>query len=206
MEKSQKLNIGCASRLIEGYLNIDTDSLAEIKSRYPHLKINDEIMFLQADFFDLDIEENSISEIRADAVIEHFSFENESKFFYKAQRILKPGGILRFSVPDFEDLVNTWIKAEDDWKDFFSTDPGHISQQHWFGTYTYKSNNRWGYLMARFFGPQNGDGQFHRNAYTEKKLIAMAKKLSFTVKKIDKTYWKDDPDRDLMLDVEFVKN
>ena len=30
-----KINLGCACRLLEGYVNIDLNSLEEIKKRYP---------------------------------------------------------------------------------------------------------------------------------------------------------------------------
>ena len=35
-----KINLGCASHLIDGYLNIDTDSLEEIRARYPNKTIS----------------------------------------------------------------------------------------------------------------------------------------------------------------------
>ena len=35
-------------------------------------------------------------------------------------------------------------------------------------------DQRWGILQTMFFGNQNGAGQFHRSAYTEGKLRAIA--------------------------------
>ena len=31
-----RLNIGCAARPLPGYINVDMDSIEELKARYPH--------------------------------------------------------------------------------------------------------------------------------------------------------------------------
>jgi ubiquinone/menaquinone biosynthesis C-methylase UbiE len=198
-----RLNLGCASRLLPDYINIDMDSLDEIKRRYPNIQVPDNSAFLVGDALNLDFDDESVDEVRADALLEHFSFLEEPKFFREAARVLKPGGVLRFSVPDFEDAVRKWLDAEDDWKDFFRNDDEAIENKHWFGNYSYSTENRWGYLMASIFGPQNGEGQFHKNAYTEKKIEAICQVLGFGQPKIDRFLWKGD--RDLMLEVEMRK-
>ena len=76
-----KINLGCASRLIDGYLNIDTDSLEEIQARYPNKTISSSLQFLQTNFFELNLKDYSVEEIRADSLIEHLSFKEEQKFF-----------------------------------------------------------------------------------------------------------------------------
>ena len=75
-------------------------------------------------------EDNTIDEVRCDALMEHFSFKEESQFFHEVKRVLKPGGLFQFSVPDFEDAVKKWLDAKDDWKDFFRDDDEAIQQQH----------------------------------------------------------------------------
>ena len=199
-----KLNLGCASRLIDGYVNIDMDSIEDIKKRYPNLKIKDRCEFLQADVLDLPFDDESVDEVRCDALVEHFSFEEESLFFHEVKRVLKPGGQLNFSTPDFDETIKKWTQAKDDWKDFFRSDDQAIKEQHWFGNYSYSTDNKWGYLTACIFGTQNGDGQFHKNAYTEKKVIAMCEKLGFTKPKISRFAWK--VDRDIMLQVYTYKD
>ena len=198
-----RLNLGCASRLLEGYINIDMDSIEDIKKRYPNIEIKDDLEFMKADVLTLPFTSGSVDEIRCDALIEHFSFKEESKFFYEAKRALKTGGLLRFCVPDFEDCVKKWIEAEDNWKDFFRDDDEAIEQQHWFGNYSYSTDNRWGYLTASIFGTQNGEGQFHKNAYTVPKIKAICEKLGFGKPSIEKFQWKSD--RDLMINVETRK-
>ena len=165
-ELPKKINLGCASRLLEGYINIDTDSIESIKQRYPNIKVNTNHHFLQGNFFELELEENIFEEIRADSLIEHLSFKEEKIFFEKAKRLLKPGGILYLETPDFESTVRKWLEAEDNWKEFYRDDNEAIEKSHWFGTYSYGFTNRWGYLMVNI-GPQNGEGQFHKNAYAE---------------------------------------
>ena len=199
-----KINLGCASRLLPGYINIDTDSIESIQSRYPNVKINTEHTFLQGNFFEIDFQEGSIDEIRADSLIEHLSFKEEKKFFQRCSKLLKTNGLLYIETPDFEWTVKTWINAKDDWQDFYRDDDQAIKSKHWFGTYSYGFENRWGYLMASIFGPQNSEGQFHKNAYTESKFIAIFNKIGFSNYEITRFRWKEE--RDLMLRVKAYKD
>tara|TARA_R110001599_G_scaffold11550_3_gene54829 strand:+ start:672 stop:1280 length:609 start_codon:yes stop_codon:yes gene_type:complete len=198
-----KLNLGCASRPLDAYTNIDMDSLEDIKKRYPNITINEHADFIQANVLELPFEDEAVDEVRCDALMEHFSFKEESKFFHEVKRVLKPGGLFQFSVPDFEDAVKKWLEAEDDWKDFFRDDDEAIEQEHWFGNYSYSRDNRWGYLTASLFGTQNGEGQFHKNAYTEGKIIAICKKIGFSKPTIERLRWKGD--RDLMIRAKTTK-
>jgi ubiquinone/menaquinone biosynthesis C-methylase UbiE len=200
-----KLNLGCASSLLEGYINIDMDSMDTIKHRYPNIEIEETLDFYQGDILNLPYDDNSVDEIRADAILEHMSFLEESLFFYEVRRALKPGGLLNISVPDFDDIVKKWIESKDDWKDFFRNDDEAIKQEHWFGNYSYSAKNRWGYLTASIFGPQNGIGQFHKNAYTVPKIRAIFNKLNFSNLEISNFYWKQDSHRDLMIRAKALK-
>lgn len=194
-----KLNIGCASRPLLGYINIDLDTLEEMKARYPNLTISDDIEIYQYDIFNLPFEGGTVSEVRCDSMLEHLSFLEEKKFFYEMLRILKPEGMLIFSVPDFEDTVRKWLAAADDWRDFYRNDEEAIAQQHWFGQYSYSTNSRWGYLTASIFGPQNSEGQFHKNCYTEGKLRTMLDYLGFRVVELSFFDWKGDRDRMILV-------
>ncbi len=198
-----RLNLGCASRLLSGYINVDMDSIEEIKNRYPNIEIDEDQQFLQANILDLPFEDNTVDEIRADAFMEHMSFKEESQMFKEVYRALKPGGLFVFSVPDFEDTVRKWLAAEEDWRDFYRDDDEAIAQSHWFGQYSYSTSSRWGYLTAAIFGPQNSPGQFHKNAYTEGKIIAICDKIGFEKPEIDRFLWKGD--RDTMIRVRVKK-
>ena len=61
---------------------------------------------IRNDIFDLPYDDGSVDEVIADGFVEHLSFLEESKFFYEMKRVLKPGGILNFSVPNFENYPN----------------------------------------------------------------------------------------------------
>ena len=187
-----RLNIGCGGRI-----NIDMDTLEQIRTRYPNQTFSDDLIVVQYDIFNLPYEDGSIDEVRSEGLIEHLSFKDEPRFFYEVVRVLKPGGILYLSTVDFEMAAKQWLEADDDWKDFYRDDDEAILKQHWFGTYTYEPKNRWGYLTATFYGSQNGLGQFHTNCYSDAKLRAVCKKIGLDVVTIDHFQWKGN--RDYML-------
>jgi len=189
-----KLNIGCASRPLKDYINIDMDNLATLKKRYPGTKFDENLKIENFDIFNLPYESFSVDEIRADGLIEHLSFLEEPKFFTEVSRVLKKNGILKLTTIDFEKLAKQWLEAPDDWKDFFRNDEKSIEESHWFGTYTYSPINRWGYLTASIFGSQNGEGQFHKNCYTKKKFEAICKKINFKILELNEKKWKGDRD------------
>jgi hypothetical protein len=108
------------------------------------------------------------------------------------RRVLKSGGILDISTTDFEQIVKLWIAAEDNWKEFYRSDKEAILEQHWFGQGSYRTDQRWGYLAAMIFGSQNGDGQFHKNCYTEQKLRKMLDFLGFSISAVERYLWKGD--------------
>jgi len=203
-ETNVKLNIGCGGRPLQGYINIDSDNLEEMKKRYPAQNFPEGTEIFDYDIFNLPYEDNSVSEIRADSLIEHLSFKEESRFFMEIKRVLKKGAILNISTTDFEEIAKIWLSAKDDWKEFFRDDSEAIRKEHWFGQYSYSTENRWGYLSAMIFGSQNGEGQYHKNCYTEGKIRAMLEYLGFVDIEISHFRWKGD--RDPMLKVIAVKN
>jgi predicted SAM-dependent methyltransferase len=192
-----KLNLGCASRPLPEYVNIDLDTVEEMRKRYPNIDLPEGAEIFQYDIFNLPFAECTVDEIRADSLLEHLSFIEEPKLFYEVKRVLKPGGIFEFSVPDFEETVRLWLSAKDEWKDFYRNDPEAIAKKHWFGQYSYSTENRWGYLTAELYGPQNSDGQFHKNCYTESKIRGILEHLKFELLEISRYRWKGD--RTLML-------
>ena len=194
-----KLNIGCAGRPLAGYINIDLDTLDELKKRYPGSTFPEGVEVFQYDIFDLPYSGGTVDEICADSFLEHLSFGEERRFFTEVERVLRPGGHFLFSVPDFEETCRQWLEAEDDWRDFYRNDEEAIRSQHWFGQYSYSTKSRWGYLTASIFGPQNSPGQFHKNCYTEGKIRAMLAKLGFSIDELTRSLWKGD--RNLMINV-----
>lgn len=198
-----RLNLGCGGRPLSGYTNVDMDTLDQIKQRYPNQDYAEDLEVVQFDIFNLPYSDNSVEEVRSEGLIEHLSFIDEPRFFYEIMRILKPGGTLYLTTVDFEKTARQWLDAADDWKDFYRNDTEAILSQHWFGTNTYLPINRWGYLTATLYGSQNGDGQYHKNCYTDAKLCAICERLGLQINSIDHFQWKGD--RDYMLGLSATK-
>jgi predicted SAM-dependent methyltransferase len=198
-----KLNIGCGGRPLHGYINIDQDSIEDMRKRYPEAVFDDALIIENHDIFNMPYQDESVQEVNADGLLEHLSFKEESRFLYEVKRVLKKGGVFKFSVPDFEKVCSIWLNAKDDWQGFFSDDREDIQKNHWFGTYTYDYSNRWGYIIATFYGSQNGVGQFHKNCYSEGKIRKMMQFLGFEVVDIQQFLWKGN--RDPMLGCTAIK-
>lgn len=185
-----KLNLGCGGRPLSGYINIDKDSLERMKTRYPTQEFSNDIEIHNYDIFNLPFEDATVDEVNTDSLLEHLSFLEEREIFREVKRVLRPEGLFKFSVPDFEETVKLWLAAKDEWKDFYRNDEEAIAQKHWFGQYSYSAESRWGYLTATIFGPQNAEGQFHKNCYTIPKIQAILRHLEFREGEISKFPWK----------------
>lgn len=97
---SLKLHLGCGTKRIENYVNIDIRYLPGVD------EINN-VKFLR------NYQENTVDVIYACHVLEHFSrweYENVLKRWYG---LLKPGGILRLAVPDFRSICEYYCKTND---------------------------------------------------------------------------------------------
>tara|TARA_R110000824_G_scaffold257015_2_gene445992 strand:- start:141 stop:743 length:603 start_codon:yes stop_codon:yes gene_type:complete len=176
-----KINLGCGSTPLKGYTNLDMDTLQQLRERYPNRNFSDDLVVEQWDIFNLPVEDGSVDEIRADCLFEHLDFKQEKLIFEECKRVLKAGGLLNISVPDFEIIAKQWIDAEDDWQDWYRDDDEAVQKNHWFGTYEYSFRNRWGYNVANIFGSQNGEGQYHKNCYTLGKLKNIFNRINFEV-------------------------
>ena len=179
------LNIGAGGDLRQGYVNIDIHSKEEIEERYG-TKLHENIDIKNYDIFNLPYENDTVDEVLCLGFLEHLSFENEGKFFREVKRVAKKGGTFHFTVPDFDSLVEQWREAEDCFIDFYKLG----TDEHWFGNGNRTMNNKWGYLTAFIFGNQYGEGQFHRNAYTRKKIEKIMNIIGFDCN-IDTFFFKD---------------
>lgn len=98
MEK--RLHIGCGKRYIPGFIHVDIRKL-------PHVDY-----VASADKLDM-FEDNSVDLIYACHVLEHLKRDEIWEVLKEWHRVLKPGGILRVPVPDFEKLVEVYLKTKD---------------------------------------------------------------------------------------------
>jgi len=96
----RKLHLGCGNIHIDGYINIDC--------RYqPGVDKVDNIKFLRS------FGKESIDVIYACAVLEHFTRWEYESILSRWHELLKPKGILRISVPDFDATIKHYVKHED---------------------------------------------------------------------------------------------
>ncbi len=156
-----RLHIGCGPNVRPGWVNIDR------VARAPGVVTD-------VDPTGLPYPDGTVCEILAEHVFEHIDFAEEQAAWREMARVLRPGGVLTIEVPDFEWVCRTFLDARDEWRDFYRV--GH--PDHYAGCGR-ALDQRWGILQTMFFGNQNGAGQYHRSAYTEAKLCALAARLGF---------------------------
>jgi len=94
-ETALKLNLGCGSYHMEGWVNID-----QLESVNPDLL---------ADAMDLPYEANSVDEIYCGHLVEHLSWDEGQGALRHWLDILKPGGKIRVVVPDFDILAKRYL-------------------------------------------------------------------------------------------------
>jgi len=109
-----KLNIGCGTSGIEGWVNID-NSPSILLSRLPLGKR----IFHTPDWprgvrradvrKRIPFPDSSVLYIYSSHTFEHFTYEESSAVARECLRVLKPGGILRIVVPDLGMLVRDYL-------------------------------------------------------------------------------------------------
>jgi predicted SAM-dependent methyltransferase len=92
MTDSIKLDLGAGVQSPEGYIPLGHDHGTEI--------------------FPLSYDDNSVDVVRASHVIEHFPHGQIEAVLKEWVRVLKPGGILRIAVPDFEELAKRYLDGK----------------------------------------------------------------------------------------------
>ena len=95
-----KLHLGCGTKHLEGYTNIDIRYLPGVD------EVNN-IRFLR------NYKENSVDEIYACHVLEHFGRWEYKEVLKRWFEILKPGGYLRLAVPNFHSICLHYNKTKD---------------------------------------------------------------------------------------------
>jgi predicted SAM-dependent methyltransferase len=100
-----KLHLGCGNRILPAWINIDKDTNIVGKG----------LGFTIRDVTELHgYADNSVDEIYASHVLDHLSRNGEmDKALSEWYRVLKPGGILRVAVSDFEKVVKMYNEGLD---------------------------------------------------------------------------------------------
>lgn len=94
-EVGLKIHLGSGPINIQGWVNVDVREA-------PHIHLRSEGFALD------EFANGAISEIYMCHVLEHFSFEQARTVLKTMYGKLKPGGVLRLSVPDFDQLITIY--------------------------------------------------------------------------------------------------
>lgn len=96
-----KINLGCGHRPMSGFINVDNRNVPGIE--YPNTRVEDLSVFTDgyADY------------VYAACVLEHLPRQLTFPALCEWNRILKPGGMLRLSVPDWEAIVDYYNETKD---------------------------------------------------------------------------------------------
>lgn len=89
------LNLGCWHREIPGWIHVDLCDMPHIDFKS---NINDLNMF----------NDNSVDLIYSSHSFEYFDVKEAPNVLKEWNRVLKPGGILRLAVPDFDSLIKLY--------------------------------------------------------------------------------------------------
>jgi len=104
-----KINIGCGKDIIEDWLNFGLYSDLEIP--YGTIKIIDGISVLHFDATEeLLIDVETVKYIYASHFIEHISFAEGITMLERYYKIMKKGGVIRFTTPDLESWVRNYYE------------------------------------------------------------------------------------------------
>lgn len=94
------LHLGCGRKYIKGFKHVDLQDFDHIDYKTSV----DDLYFAK---------DNSVEAIYAAHVLEHFGRNEYKNVLQEWFRVLKPGGILRLSVPSFEAVVQYYTQQDD---------------------------------------------------------------------------------------------
>jgi len=95
-----KLHIGCGKKYLPGYKHLDVID-------YEHVDFVCDARYLNM------IEDETVSEIYACHILEHVERSEVADVLREWSRVLKPEGVIRVAVPNFETVVEEYLENRD---------------------------------------------------------------------------------------------
>jgi len=123
------IHLGCGEQNAPGWINVDAQP-------FPHVNFVGGVEKLPM------FASNSANLIYACHVLEHISYQRYPEILKEWRRVLKPGGVLRIAVPDFDKLIV-----------IYQTEKNNINL-----------------VLPPMMGAQDCEHGFHRGAFNEKYL------------------------------------
>ena len=131
-----KLHLGCGKRFIPGFTHLDIQ-------QHPHVAIVSSVDRLEM------FADGSVDLIYASHLLEHFGRHDTERVLKEWFRVLRPGGVLRLAVPDFERAIEVYRKH------------GDLE------------------MVKFLVGGQRDEHDLHRNLFDRRSLEAMLKRVGF---------------------------
>lgn len=132
-----KLNLGCGIQLKEGFINVDNSyDLEELKAKKGILK--EAIVkgrYVRADVRELPFKDNWADYILATEIIEHIPLVDLKKTLSEWVRVLKPGGRMIITAPDFNALARQWLETPFSPEAYGDMAQGIYGNQLWAGEF-----------------------------------------------------------------------
>lgn len=121
-DECMKLNLGCGSVVIDGWVNVDY-ALGARLTKIPFFRaLNKKIKLFDLDWDDriyihnlttkFPWKDDSAHIVYSSHTLEHLSREEGLKFLKECHRVLRKGGIIRIVVPDLKHFVEEYSKGK----------------------------------------------------------------------------------------------
>lgn len=142
-----RLNLGSGPFPLKDYTNVDLYRSADVQMNAITLP---------------GYEINSVDEIRASHLLEHFGKGPGIHAVRRWYQVLKPGGKITIIVPDVVQSIRWWLEAYD------------------------RGEHVWNFRSQCIWGDQAHDGEYHRWGYDDKRLYALLVETGFKEVVIDR--------------------
>jgi len=176
--KMSKFHLGCGSLIAEGFVNVD-ERFGEISSElkagaFYALQEKPNTFVLKHDLREgIPALPGSLDVIYHSHFLEHLSREDGNGFLEQCHRCLKPGGLMRIVVPDFELWCKNYVNGDDQFFDWYKT------------TYLGRENPAYRTNAQIFTGMIYNHG--HQMAYDYKTLVHLLGSAGFV--NIKRCHW-----------------